>query len=56
MTMSATEENKKIQAPAYILFIAHSFDEYIGNIQADEIPLLYKEKLSLLYNAYHKSS
>lgn len=49
------KENKKILPTAYILFIDHSLDEYDGNIQADEIPLLYKGKLSLFYNVYHKS-
>lgn len=40
---------------AYTSFIAHSLDKYDGNIQADEIPLLYKEKLSLFYTVYHNS-
>lgn len=49
------KENKKILPTTYILFIAHSPDKYDGNIQPDEIFLLYKEKLSLFYNTYHNS-
>lgn len=54
MIMSVIEENKKISVFVYILFIVYFFDEYIGNIQVDEIFLLYKEKLFLLYNVYYK--
>lgn len=49
------KENKRIPPTAYILFIAHSLDEYDRNIQADAISLLYREKLPLFYNTYHKS-
>lgn len=53
--MQNRKENKKNLPTTYILFIAHSLDKYDGNIQADDIPLLYKEKLALFYHAYHNS-
>lgn len=47
--------NKNILPTGYILLIAHSLNKCDGNIQVDEIPLLYNEKLSLFYNVYHNS-
>ena len=49
------KEKEKTTPIAYIFFNAHSLDEYDGYTQADEIPLVYKEKLLLFYNTYHKS-
>lgn len=47
--------NKNILPTGYISLIAYSLNKYEENIQVDEIPLLYNEKLSFFYNAYHNS-
>lgn len=56
--MSVTKEKTKHKYSTwyiYIFVIAHFLDKYDRNIQADIIPLLYKEKLALFYNACNKS-
>lgn len=57
MTMKVTKEKREQKDSTYHIYLVYcySLDEYDGNMQTDEILLLYKGKLSLFYNVYHNS-